>query len=56
MGESVSSIRDPTNPSARIMASGGTNIGYATHYPNVIESLYFEKGDGEIFIVEDSEG
>jgi hypothetical protein len=53
MGESLNCIRDPTNPSVRIQPA---KLQYATHYNDVIESLYFEQGDGEIFIAEDSQG
>jgi len=54
MGESFHYIKDQTNPSGRNQTNN--QLQYATHYNDVIESLYFEQGEGEIFIAEDSQG
>lgn len=33
----------------------GKNSPYSQYYPNLVVSLYFGKGDGEIFLVHDKE-
>ena len=53
MGESMSNISDQSNPRERISQ---VNLVYAQHYQQVVESLYFEQGDGEIFIAKTEEG
>jgi len=49
--------RQQQNPNHSMMGGQGggarRNSPYSFHYPNMVVSLYFGKGDGEIFIVRD---